>query len=96
MWHLTKKGGTASDKPVLMQHGLLATGHCFMCNIAELSPAFMLVENGFDVWLSNTRGNYFSRKHKTLNPDKDTQFWDFTFADMGRYDVPANLKYVLA
>lgn len=23
------------------------------------------------------------------------KFWDFTFADMGRYDVPANFKYVL-
>ena len=71
MWHLTKTDGTTSNKPVLMQHGLLATGHCFMCNVADLSPAFMLVDHGFDVWLSNTRGNFFSRSHKTLNPDKD-------------------------
>lgn len=55
----------------------------------------MLVDHGFDVWLSNTRGNYFSRSHKSLNPDKDMKFWEFTFTDMGRYDVPANLKYVL-
>jgi len=43
------------------------------------SPAFNMLENGYDVWLGNNRGTPFSRNHTVLNPDKDSEFWKFSF-----------------
>lgn len=40
--------------------------------------AFYLSDRGYDVWLFNARGTELSRKHKTLNPNKDRKkFWNF-------------------
>lgn len=41
--------------------------------------AFILADNGYDVWLANCRGNYYSRRHKYLNPDTDKKFWTFRY-----------------
>lgn len=59
--------------------------------------AYTLAEEGFDVWLGNARGNYYSRKHTTLDPNsrKDKQFWDFSWDEIGNLDLPAMIDYVL-
>ncbi|KAJ8932344.1 hypothetical protein NQ314_014709 [Rhamnusium bicolor] len=41
--------------------------------------AYVLADAGYDVWLSNMRGNTYSRGHKTLNPDRDQKYWDFSY-----------------
>ena len=46
-------------------------------NYADVSPAFVTAKAGYDVWLGNSRGNTYSRKHTSMNPDKDEKFWDF-------------------
>jgi lysosomal acid lipase/cholesteryl ester hydrolase len=66
-----KHPNTPKGAPVIfLQHGLLGTAEHFIMN-DELSPVFVLVRAGYDVWLGNSRGSAPSRKHKTLNPDKD-------------------------
>ena len=35
------------------------------------------------MWLTNSRGNTFSRNHTTLKPSADKEFWNYTFDDMG-------------
>jgi predicted alpha/beta hydrolase len=50
---------------------------------------------GYDVWLGNNRGTTHSRRHKRLDPDYDQQYWDFSFIELGKYDLPAMIKYVL-
>lgn len=42
-----------------------------------LFTAYMLAKKGYDVWLGNARGNTYSRKHKSLDPEK-RPFWDWT------------------
>lgn len=41
--------------------------------------AFQLSDLGFDVWLGNSRGNTYSRKHVSLNADEDLGYWNFSY-----------------
>lgn len=47
------------------------------------SAAFVMVKAGYDSWLLDLRGNKYSRKHLSLNPDVDKEYWNFTFHEMG-------------
>ena len=58
------------------------------------SLALFFAQAGFDVWLNNTRGNTYSRNHKRLDPETDQEFWEFSFQELGRYDLPACINYV--
>ena len=56
--------------------------------------ALQLVDNGYDVWMTNSRGTVYSNEHISLTVE-DKQFWNFTFHEMAKYDVPANLHYII-
>ena len=78
---------------VLMQHGLLDDGGTWFFNNASLDLSLELVDRGYDVWVTNSRGSAFSNTHVTYTT-KDKEFWDFSFHEMGKYDVPSNLQYI--
>jgi lysosomal acid lipase/cholesteryl ester hydrolase len=60
-----------------------------------VAPAFVAARAGYDVWLGNSRGNTFSNKHTTLDPDHDAEkYWDFSWYEMGMFDQPANIDYI--
>lgn len=81
--------------PVYMQHGLLDSAFCWVSHHADVAPAFVVARAGYDVWLGNSRGNTFSKAHEYLNPEHDKdEFWDFSWADMGTYDVPAVISHI--
>ncbi len=42
-----------------------------------------------------SRGNAYSRRHVSLTPEQ-TAFWDFSWDEMARGDLPALVDYVLA
>lgn len=56
--------------------------------------AYLLSENGFDIWLGNARGTDHCLKHKTLKSDSK-EFWDFSWHEIGFYDVPAMFDLML-
>ena len=66
----------------------------WIMNEPEVAPAFQLARAGYDVWLGNSRGTTFSRGHVYLNADKDKDYWDYGFEEMGKYDNPAFVDYV--
>ncbi|EFN62149.1 Lipase 3, partial [Camponotus floridanus] len=55
--------------------------------------AYLLADQGYDVWLGNFRGNTYSRAHISLSPSNLT-FWDFSFNEMGIYDLPEMFTYI--
>jgi pimeloyl-ACP methyl ester carboxylesterase len=89
--------GSPGRPVVLMIHGLLASSDLWLMNYPEKNLPYRLADSGYDVWMVNSRGNKYSRSHATYNPDTPfSQFWDFSFHEMGKYDVPNCIDYVLA
>jgi len=83
---------------IVFQHGLLASHWSYTSheNTAN-NPPYVAYKMGYDVWLTNTRGNIYSLNHTTIkNVTWSKPFWNFTFNEMGLQDVPAHIKYVLA
>lgn len=80
--------------PVYLQHGILGSSADWIIHGPEKSLAYMLADQGHDVWLGNVRGNTYSRGHATLSPD-DVAFWNFTFHEMAIYDAAATIDYIL-
>jgi len=83
------------DRPViLLQHGLLSDATAWISNPVNESLAFILADAGADVWLGNNRGNDYSLNHTHLTP-ADMEFWDFSFDEMARFDLPAMVYHAL-
>ncbi|BGP26452.1 cholesterol esterase [Rhodotorula toruloides] len=89
--HLTSKKHEKRGHPVILQHGILSTSVTFMVN-EERSLAFWLLEQGYDVWLSNIRTN-FKMPHRHYSR-ADPRYWAWTVKEIGLYDLPAIVDYV--
>ena len=79
-------------------HGMGSNGSRFINrtndNIDGLAIA--LAKAGYDVWLGNNRGSIFSNEHETFDWIEDEQeYWDFSFPELGIYDLPALISTVL-
>ncbi|GMI76832.1 Myzus persicae-induced lipase 1 [Hibiscus trionum] len=85
--------GGHKKQPVLIQHGIFADAITWLLNSPEQNLPMILADNGFDVWISNTRGTRFSQKHISLNPVQP-EFWDWSWDELVAYDLPAFFGYV--
>ncbi|XP_029163316.1 lipase 3-like [Nylanderia fulva] len=85
--------GGNSSLPVLLIHGLLSSSADFFVLGKGKALGFLLADEGYDVWLGNMRGNLYSRTHISLSPSNLT-FWDFSYNEMGTYDLPAIITYI--
>jgi len=88
----------AANKPVvLLWHGLLDSADSWIINDEDKAPALMLANQGYDVWLGNSRGNKYSREHRFLDPDRDedkASFFGFNIEDMANHDTNSTVAYI--
>ncbi|XP_074036442.1 lipase member J [Leptinotarsa decemlineata] len=81
-----------SRQPVALQHGVLVDGVSWMIS-GNNSLAFYLANSGLDVWIVNSRGTPFSLKH--TNPSiSEKDYWNYSFHEVGIYDLPAILEEI--
>ncbi|XP_045797196.1 triacylglycerol lipase 2 [Trifolium pratense] len=85
-------GGTRKQ-PVLLQHGVLVDGMTWLMNSPEQDLPLILADNGYDVWIANTRGTRHSRRHVSLDPSNPA-FWKWSWDELVTYDLPAVFDYV--
>lgn len=60
------------------------------------SLAFELANQGYDVWMGNSRGSTYSLNHTYYDYRHDWRYWDFSFHEIGLFDLPAQIDYILA
>lgn len=79
-------------RPIYLQHGMGGSASSWLVANSDTAFGKVLADRGYDVWMGNTRGNYFSRKHVNYST-KDKEFWDFTIDDLSK-DLIANMDFV--
>ncbi|XP_014480140.1 PREDICTED: lipase 3 isoform X2 [Dinoponera quadriceps] len=85
--------GDKDSPTVFLQHGLLGSSVDWVIPGKDKGLAYILADQGYDVWLGNFRGNTYSRAHINL-PTSDSRFWNFSYHEMGIYDIPAAISYI--
>ncbi|XP_057334104.1 lipase 1-like isoform X2 [Microplitis mediator] len=85
--------GKVNSTPVLLMHGLLCDSTIWIILGKNKSLAYLLADKGYDVWLGNSRGSTYGMSHVNLTT-RDFKFWDFSFNEMGVYDLPATINYI--
>jgi lysosomal acid lipase/cholesteryl ester hydrolase len=74
-------------------HGIFDSSDGWVCNSDDKCIPFILANLGYDIWLGNSRGNKHSRHH-TKYKDDSFEMWNFSFHEMGLYDLPAFLEHM--
>lgn len=85
---------TPGKPSVILIHGLFAASDIWVLRGPEKDLAYLLCDEGYDVWLLNTRGNFYGKRHERLTP-KDAKFWRFSWHEFGVYDTVATIDHVL-
>lgn len=81
----------------MLMHGFVDSSDTFCINGRDKSPAFILADAGYDVWLPNSRGNKHSLGHKTLNSLVDIEYWKEAVGfHIAKYDIPTFIEHAKA
>ncbi|XP_033235595.1 uncharacterized protein [Drosophila pseudoobscura] len=81
-------------QPILLVHGLMSSSAAWVMLGPSNGLAYILFQQGYDVWMLNTRGNIYSKEH-TKKGITMKEYWDFSFHDIGTIDVPSSIDLIL-
>ncbi|XP_010034663.2 triacylglycerol lipase 2 [Eucalyptus grandis] len=65
----------------------------WLLNPPEQDLPLILADNGFDVWMANSRGTRFSRRHTSLDP-ANPDFWNWSWDELAAFDIPAVFEFI--
>ena len=88
--HRIPKGGPV----VFLMHGIFGSSDDFVIAGPANGFAYLLSNEGYDVWMGNARGNKHSFHHVQFNSSEPI-FWDFSWHEIGYYDLPAMIDHAL-
>eukprot|EP00831_Metopus_contortus_P014700 TRINITY_DN16094_c0_g1_i5.p1 TRINITY_DN16094_c0_g1~~TRINITY_DN16094_c0_g1_i5.p1 ORF type:complete len:244 (-),score=27.66 TRINITY_DN16094_c0_g1_i5:25-756(-) len=100
LWRIPKKISEkrSSRHPVLLQHGVMDNAFSWLYKNMYKNLPIMLVDLGYDVWLGNNRGTIHSLEHVDIQEHNSRKisgkYWEFSFDEMGLYDLPAMIDYI--
>jgi len=87
------KRNTADTIPVFLMHGIITNSMDYVITGRNKALGYLLADNNFDVFMGNSRGSRHAFvDHKRANY---SNLWNFSFNEIGRYDVAAMIDYVL-
>ncbi|XP_047987534.1 lipase 3-like [Leguminivora glycinivorella] len=93
--HGRENANLPGPRPVVfLQHGLLSSSAEWVLMMPGKGFAYILAEAGYDVWMGNARGNTYSKRHVSIKPTSSS-FWKFSWHEIGYYDLPAMIDYVI-
>ncbi|KAK9097298.1 hypothetical protein Sjap_022795 [Stephania japonica] len=72
-----------------------AGGDAWFLNSIGQSLGFILVDQGFDVWVGNVRGTHWSHGHISLT-ERSKEFWDWSWQELALYDLATMIKHVFS
>ena len=79
---------------VFLMHGLLSSSADWVVTGPGAGLAFILSDEGYDVWLGNYRGNTYSHDHVNNSITKK-EYWAFSWDEMAQYDLPTMIEHTL-
>lgn len=82
------------DKAIFLQHGIVDSADGWFVYEESKSIGFHLANKGFEIWVGNSRGNKYSHTHVIKDIDW-SEYFSFSFDEMGQYDIPAFYNYIL-
>ena len=103
--HVHPEAYPARDRPVKSEaeqvRDLLSTesnsidGHQLASDSQKHPNAlgFYLSNQGYDVYLTNSRGNKYGQRHVNMSSWLP-KFWDFTFDEQIKYDLPGTIEFI--
>lgn len=93
--HVNAGPGSLQKKVVYLHHGLMMNSEVWVClTDQERCLPFALVEQGYDVWLGNNRGNKYSKKSVHHSPISN-DFWNYSIDQFAFHDIPDTIEYIL-
>lgn len=94
VWILSSKDKSKKNgRSIILQHGLLDGAWTWLI-LGKKSLAFLLAEEGYNVYLHYIRGSQFSSSHLDYGTGINSDYWNFSFDEMAKYDLPALIEYV--
>ncbi|GAB7354503.1 hypothetical protein MBLNU459_g4972t1 [Dothideomycetes sp. NU459] len=87
---------SVQKKVAYLHHGLMMNSEVWVClTEKERCLPFVLVEQGYDVWLGNNRGNKYSKKNVHHSPTEPA-FWNYSIDQFAFHDIPDSIDYILS
>ena len=82
------------ETPVLLGHCLIGSSAYWAFGPPENSLAYILSDQGYDVWLINARGSQYSKSHEYID-SSSPEFWSFGMEESALFDYPQTIDYIL-